>query len=98
MVLVVPIAQENGEKSLLTTIKEAKSFAFLKLGNGMQIENMKFKPSFSNEMFDYIVTPDKNDDFEDAFDLGARVLLGNRGMSVEDIVEGVMFRELDEII
>ncbi len=98
MLVVVPVESIGGESSKIATVKEAKSFAFMELGEGMQIERLEFKPSFSNEMFDYIVTPDKNDELDEAFELGARALLAYPGMLLEEIAEAMMFRELDEIM
>ena len=98
MLVVVPVKSEDGAKSIVTRVKDADLFAFVALGEGMRIEDIAFKKSFENEMFDYIITPDKEDELDEAFDLGARALLAMPGMSVEDIVEGLMFRELDEIM
>ncbi len=97
MLVVVPVREADGADSVVCRVGEAKAFAFMRLGEGMQIEGVEFKESFSNELFDYIVTPDKNDDLEEAWDLGARALLAMPGMSLEEIAEAMMFRELDEI-
>ena len=98
MLVVVPVQEEAAQESLATSVKRAKSFAFLYLGEGMRLERLEFRESFADELFDYIVTTDKNDDLEEAYDLGARALLAMPGMCVEDVVEGLMFRELDEIV
>ncbi len=98
MVVVVPVAKEEGSDSIVVPVKDAKHFAFVHLGEGMELQKIEFKESFFNELFDYIVTPNKEDDLEEAYDLGARALLAMEGMSIEEIVEGLMFRELDEIM
>ncbi|MRI83963.1 MAG: hypothetical protein C6I00_06040 [Nitratiruptor sp.] len=97
MVVVVPVANPQGANSKVCPITQAKAFAFLRLGEGMEIEGLEFREGFANELFDYIVTPKRNDALEEAFDLGARALLAMDGMSLEEIVEAMMFRELDEI-
>ncbi|SMC08435.1 hypothetical protein [Nitratiruptor tergarcus] len=98
MLVVIPVASINNQESLVCTIADAKSFAFVKLSESMQIENIQFKENFANEFFDYIVTPKKDDELDEAYELGARALLANNGMSIEDIIEAMMFRELDEIV
>ncbi|BCD60898.1 MULTISPECIES: hypothetical protein [unclassified Nitratiruptor] len=98
MLIVVPTKEFAGEDSKISTVTEAQTFVFVQLGEGMQIEEIHEKPSFENELFDYIVSPDKSDNLEEAFNLGARALLARNGMSVEEIVEALMFRELDEIV
>ena len=98
MVIVVPVKENEGESSKAVTTKEASMYAFMQLAEGMKIEKITFKESFSNELFDYIVTPDKDDELDEAFDLGARALLAYPGMNLEEIVEAMMFRELDEIM
>ncbi|MRI58282.1 MAG: hypothetical protein C6H99_02115 [Epsilonproteobacteria bacterium] len=98
MVVVMGVRSQEGEESIIAPVRDAEAFAFVTLGEGMRIEAIEFRKSFENELFDYIVTPDKHDDLEDAYDLGARALLAMPGMSVEEIVEALMFRELDEIV
>ncbi len=93
MLVVIPL---DGE--MITRVSEAKEFAFVKLGESMQIEKITKYPSFANQLFDYIVTPDKDENLEEAYELGARALLAREGMSIDDIVEAMMFRELDEIV
>ncbi len=97
MRVVIPVREAEGEESIVCKVAEAKSFAFLELGEGMEILDITFRNGFSDDFFDYIVTPDKNDDIDEAFELGARALLARPGMSIEEIVEAMMFRELDEI-
>ncbi len=97
MRIVIPVKSQAGEESEIALVKEASVFALVDLGEGMQIENLTFIKSFENELFDYIVACDKNDEIDAAFDLGARALLAHPGMSIEEVVEALMFRELDEI-
>ncbi len=98
MRIVVPVRSAEGEESVVTTLKGAKLFALLDLGEGMRIENLEFVDNMDNIFFDYIVTPDKEDELDSAFELGARALLAMPGMDIEQIVEAMMFRELDEIV
>jgi len=98
MRIVVPVRSAEGKGSVITTLKDAKLFAVLELGEGMKTEDMEFVENIDNLFFDYIVTPDKNDELDLAFDLGARALLAMPGMDIEQIVEAMMFRELDEIV
>ncbi len=98
MRVVVPVRSAEGEESVVLPYKKAKLFALLELGEGMKIEKLEFVENIDNLFFDYIVTPDKNDELELAFDLGARALLAMPGMDIEQIVEAMMFRELDEIV
>ena len=98
MRIVVPIKKQDGLQSQICLIDEAQGFAFVELGEGMSVENLQFQENFENELFDYIVVCDKNEELEEAFDLGARALLARPGMSLEEIVEALMFRELDEIL
>ena len=92
----MPIKAQQGSE--VCSLKEAKSFAFIELGEGMEMRAVKFRDTFANELFDYFVTTDKHDDLDEVFELGARVLLARPGMSIDDVVEGMMFRELDEIV
>ncbi len=97
MRVLVPVREKSGEESIVCNVGDAGSFALLELGEGMEIVQIDFRDDFSDELFDYIVTSDKNDDIDEAFELGARALLARPGMSIEEIVEAMMFRELDEI-
>ena len=98
MRIVVPVKVQDGLDSVVSLIDEASGFAFLDLGEGMSVETLSFKNSFENELFDYIIVCDKNEELEEAFDLGARALLARPGMNLDEIVEALMFRELDEIL
>jgi hypothetical protein len=97
MVVVVPIKDKKDLESKITRLNDSRSFAFLYLNEKMQIEKVEFKPTFENEIFDYFITCDKSEDLDSVFDLGARVLLAFNGVTLDEIVEGMMFRELDEI-
>ena len=97
MRVLVPVRQAQGEESEVCPLTQATSFALVELGEGMEIRSIAFVQDFVNVFFDYIVTSDKNDEVDEAFELGARALLAREGMSVAEIVEAIMFRELDEI-
>ena len=97
MRVVIPVREAKGKESVVCKVAEAKSFAIVDLGEGMELLKITFRESFSDDFLDYIVTPDKDDDIDEAFELGARALLARPGMRVEEIVEAMMFRELDEI-
>ena len=98
MKVVVPVSERRGEESPISKIEKAQAFAFLTLADGMSIEAIEFKERFENDFFDYIVVSDKNEEIEMAYDLGARVLLARPGMEIGQIVEAMMFKELDEIV
>lgn len=98
MKVVVPVQSMEGEESTVSSCKSAKLFAVLELGEGLNIKRLEFVEKIDNLFFDYIVTSDKNDELDLAFDLGARALLAMPGMDIEQIVEAMMFRELDEIV
>ncbi len=95
MIVVIPVKSEK--EPLLSPLGSASSFAFVTLKEGMQKEKISFQASFSNQFFDYIVVSDKGEEIDEAFELGARALLAKEGMSIDEIVEAMMFRELDEI-
>ena len=96
MLIVIPVDKEDIEEAKITSIENAKSFAFIDTESG-KIKNYEFKDRFDNEMFDYIIVNDKNEDIEEVFELGARALLARPNMYIEDIIEAIMFAELDEI-
>ncbi|BCD68728.1 hypothetical protein [Nitratiruptor sp. YY09-18] len=98
MHIVIPVKSVNKEESIVAPTKEATSYAFLELGEGMQIVAINFFDALPQDFFDYIITPDKNDNLDEAYELGARALLARAGMSIDEIVEALMFRELDEIM
>ena len=98
MKVVIPVRSMEGEESIVSSFKSAKLFAILELGEGLKIERLEFVENIDNIFFDYIVTPDKEDELDSAFELGARALLAMPGMDIEQIVEAMMFRELDEIV
>ncbi|NPA03401.1 MAG: hypothetical protein GXO61_00905 [Epsilonproteobacteria bacterium] len=96
MVVLIPVKTQEGEASKITTVKDAKTFALVTFKEGM-IEHIDFKDSLEGLFFDYAITTSKDDDLDDFYDLGARVLLGFEGMSIQEVGEALMFRELDEI-
>ena len=98
MKIVVPVKNVEGVESVATTLKNAKSFGLLELGDGMRIENLEFIQRIDTLFFDYIITSDKNDELDMVYALGARALLAMPGMNIEQIVEAMMFKELDEIV
>jgi hypothetical protein len=59
MLIVVPIKEYVDTGSIICPIIAAKRFAFVQLSEDMQIESIEAKDSFENELFDYIVTPNK---------------------------------------
>lgn len=95
MKIVIPLSQKDGG---IVTLKEAKLYAIVQVNESMQIEDITYTEDFSQEFFEYIVTPDKNDDLDEAYELGARALLAREGMDIDEIIEAMMFRELDEIV
>ncbi len=98
MKIVVPVKNVEGIESVVTTLKNAKFFGLLELGEGMQIENLEFIERIDTLFFDYIITPDKDEELDMAYEIGARALLAMPGMDIEEIVEAMMFKELDEIV
>ncbi len=98
MLVVIPVRECRSEESEVCLVTEAKMFAFVRVGDGMSIEEIECKERLGEQFFDYIVTIDKADSLEEAYDLGARALLARRGMRVEDVIDAMMFRELDEIV
>jgi len=98
MLIVVPVDTNNIEETKITSVKDARYFAFLKLGDGAKVLKSEFKESFHNEMFDYIVVNSKNEDLDEIVETGVRALLARPNMYVEDILEAIMFAELDEIM
>ncbi|WP_187647394.1 hypothetical protein [Nitrosophilus labii] len=97
MLVVIPVDLNDMEEGKITSIADANYFVFLKLADGAKVKNSEFKKSFSNEIFDYIVVNDRNEDLEEVFELGARALLARKNMYIEDILEAIMFAELDEL-
>jgi len=97
MIVVIPVDSNDFEEAKITPIKEAKFFVFLDTKEG-KIKNWEFKKDYKNDIFDYMVVMDKNENLEDVFELGARALLGRKNMYIDDIVEALMFAELDEIV
>ena len=95
MKIVIPLSQKDGG---VVSLKEAKLFAIVNVDESMQVQDIAYQEDFSQEFFDYIVTPDKHDELDEAYELGARALLARKGMDVDEIVEAMMFRELDEIL
>jgi len=95
MKIVIPLSQKDGG---IVTLKEAKLYAIVQVNESMQIEDITYTEDFSQEFFEYIVTPDKNDELDEAYELGARALLAREGMDIDEIIEAMMFRELDEIV
>lgn len=93
MRVVIPL-KDGG----VVTTSEAQTYAFVELDESMQPQNIVYKNNFTQEFFEYIVTSKKDDNLDEAYELGARALLARRGMSVEEILEAMMFRELDEIV
>lgn len=97
MLIVVPVDKNDIDEAKITSIDEAEYFAFINTEGG-KINSYEFKDSFANEMFDYIIVNDKNEDLDEVFELGARALLARKNMYIEDIIEALMFAELDEIV
>ncbi|WP_281951547.1 hypothetical protein [Nitrosophilus kaiyonis] len=97
MLVVIPVDKSDIEEAKIVSINKAKSFAFIDTESG-KIKDYQFKDSFENEMFDYIIVNSKNEELEDVFELGARALLARENMYIEDIIEALMFAELDEIL
>ena len=97
MLIVIPVDSNDLQEAKITSVKDARYFVFLKLGDGAKVLKSEFKESFYNEMFDYMVVNSPNEDLEEVEETGARVLLARENMYVEDILEAIMFAELDEI-
>ena len=97
MIVVIPVDKNDIDEAKIVSIDNAKTFAFINTESG-KIKDYQFKDSYENEMFDYIIVNSKNEELEEVFDLGARALLARPNMYIEDIIEALMFCELDEIL
>jgi len=97
MIVVIPVDKDDIDEAKIVSIDNAKTFAFIDTQNG-KIKDYQFRDSYENEMFDYIIVNSRDENLEEIFDLGARALLAKANMSIEEIVEALMFAELDEII
>ncbi len=96
MVVAVPVDNESFEEARVVPISDAKGFLLMEVEGGKLLKSGFFS-TLGEEFFDYIVVASKNEELEEIFDLGARALLGRKGMYMEEIIEALMFAELDEI-
>ena len=92
MTIVVPI--KDGR-----LFSDSSFFIKLELGEGMEILSQDTVENLEETLFDYLIIGSKeHPKVDEAMELGARALLGRDGMRLEEIIEGLMFRELDEIV
>ena len=92
MTIVVPIKDDK-------LFSNSSLFMKLELGEGMEVVSKESIKNIEETLFDYLIIGTKeHPKVDEAMELGARALLARDGMGLEEIVEGLMFRELDEIV
>jgi predicted Fe-Mo cluster-binding NifX family protein len=100
MYIGIPIDSKDIKKAKIAKTFEAVAWAIVEFDEGV-IKNIALAPSWQEsgvEWLDFVVLENR---FENAFDFlneGIVVLARRQGQdSIEDIIEGFKFKELDEI-
>ncbi len=92
------IAIPLDNNSQLCKIERLSFWELCKLENGSLKESKRYENiKDMDEIPDFIVVSDKNDDIEDFLDEGIDILIAPFQKSVEDIVEAYIFRELYQL-
>lgn len=94
MNLLVPVDKNHK----ISSISDKVGWAFVSLENGSKIDEKIYKSkSDIDEMLDYVVIKDKNEDIDDFLDEDIGVLIAPFQEEVDDVIEAFMFRELYEL-
>jgi len=98
MLLLIPIDKKDYENANITRINEKNIWITIEMDNGY-IEKYSFFDNKDDieEMVDYLIIKDKNDNIEEFLDEGIDVLMAPLQNDIEEIIEAYKFKELYEI-
>jgi len=100
MYIAIPIDNKDIKEAKITKIYNAVSWAIVEFDEGV-IKNISVAPSWQESGVDWLDFVVLENRFENAFDFlneGIVVLARRQGQdSIEEIIEGFKFKELDEI-
>ncbi len=94
MNILIPLDDEQN----ISYISEPKEWIVITLDNGNKINEKRYKSkSDINELIDFVVIKDKNEDMNDFLDEDIGVLIVPYKMNTDEIIEAFIFRELYEL-
>ena len=93
MNILIPLDNEQN----ISYISEPKEWAVVTLDNGNKINEKRYKSKNDiNELIDFVVVKDKNEDVDDFLDEDIGILIAPYKMNTDEIIEAFIFRELYE--
>ena len=94
MNILIPLDNEQN----ISYISEPKEWAVVTLDNGNKINEKRYKSKNDiNELIDFVVVKDKNEDVDDFLDEDIGILIAPYKMNTDEIIEAFIFRELYEM-
>ena len=94
MNILIPLDDEQN----ISYISEPKEWAVVTLDNGNKINEKRYKSKNDiNELIDFVVVKDKNEDVDDFLDEDIGILIAPYKMNTDEIIEAFIFRELYEM-
>jgi len=102
MLITIPVDNNGGVESKISPRSMAKFWALVEFDDGV-IKSLDFVESFEEAFnrtgwVDFVVLDNKFENYIDIMEYGSMVLVRRSGQdSIELIIEGFKFKELDEI-
>ena len=98
MFILIPVDGTDEKLSKITTIANLQKWALVDFDNGVA-ESISFydnRESIGVDWIDFIILENKFENYLDFMNEGMMVLIRREEEGIEDILEAVRFKELDE--
>ncbi len=99
MYILIPVENENGLESKITTQAAMKTWALVVFeeGKAKSVEFAEDRTAFGIDWIDFVVLENKFENYLDFMGEGMMCLVKREEQTIEEIVSAFAFKELDEI-
>jgi len=99
MYILIPVDEDNGLESKITTLANQKTWALVTFegGKAAEIQFSEDRTSFGIDWIDFVVLDNKFENYMDFMGEGMMCLVKREEETVEEIISAFAFKELDEI-
>lgn len=101
MFMLVPLNGDDTQESTLTSIADRKTMALLELEDNAEVIEITFVDDIDKALaggIDYLIVDDPDQELDDYYDYQVYVLQAMPNSTLEDILEGFLFRTLRDVV
>ena len=100
MLVLIPVSSDNPDTAEIVPQAEAKAWARVEFIDG-ETGAVEFFESwdaaYEDEFVDFVVLANKFENYLELMEMGSMILVPRDQTSIDEIMEGFKFKELDEI-